>query len=324
MRPEPISIVIPTYNRSKLVTRAIESVLAQTYPHDAFEVIVVDDGSSDGTSEIIQRLYGDRIRLLSRASNSGVSAARNVGIDAANYDLIAFLDSDDIWFRQKLEKQVETMQDKRVVLCYSNWFQPAVFGSIDRFSTIGLRFVDYAYTFDTPLQTLLRPQGSGIWTSTCIVRKEHLRRCGGFDERMKICEDLRLWIRLATQGSFVALQEPLVQRGNYGTDNLTLDAGCMKDVARHRLEIFWEAYAHISDGPADLLELLRPFIAKSLYEQALIHLLNGHHKKARRKAMESFAFRPDAVQFLKALAIVITPSAARYLWNARTARRFAM
>src|SRR6478735_1141484 len=105
MQASAVSIIIPTFNRVTKVVNAIDSVLNQVYPTEAREVIVVDDGSSDGTGDVLARRYGSRIRLL-RQSNSGPSAARNTGIDVAQHELLAFLDSDDRWLPNKLAEQV--------------------------------------------------------------------------------------------------------------------------------------------------------------------------------------------------------------------------
>ena len=98
-----ISAVIPTYNRRDMVCEAIDSALTQTYP--CHEIIVVDDGSTDGTGELLREKYGDRIRYI-RQENAGPSAARNRGIEAATGEWIAFLDSDDLWVEEKNELQI--------------------------------------------------------------------------------------------------------------------------------------------------------------------------------------------------------------------------
>ncbi len=99
----PVSVIIPTYNRAALVAEAVASVLAQTWRD--FEVLVVDDGSTDGTIEALAP-YASRLRLLRRESRGGVSAARNTGIKAARGEWLAFLDSDDLWLPEKLSRQM--------------------------------------------------------------------------------------------------------------------------------------------------------------------------------------------------------------------------
>jgi glycosyltransferase involved in cell wall biosynthesis len=106
MNPK-VSVVIPTYNRAATVPRAIESVLAQTVSD--LEVIVVDDGSSDDTGKVLGEIFGDRIRYYAQA-NQDASAARNKGIAEAQGEWIAFLDSDDLWEKDKLEWQFKTLE----------------------------------------------------------------------------------------------------------------------------------------------------------------------------------------------------------------------
>lgn len=101
--PPRISVVVPTHNRSRSVCRAIDSALAQTLP--PHEVIVVDDASTDDSVEVLREIYGDRIRLVAMTENQGGAGARNVGADHATGDFLTFLDSDDVWYLDKLERQ---------------------------------------------------------------------------------------------------------------------------------------------------------------------------------------------------------------------------
>ena len=105
MNPK-VSVVIPTYNRADKVSATVESVLAQTFSD--LEVIVVDDGSSDDTEQVLRQAFGDRIRYYAQV-NQGVSVARNKGIEEARGEWIAFLDSDDLWEKDKLEWQFKAL-----------------------------------------------------------------------------------------------------------------------------------------------------------------------------------------------------------------------
>lgn len=129
MPKSPVSVVIPTYNRSRSVINAINSVLDKT--REAAELIVVDDGSSDGTQAILRDYFGSDIRLI-RQENRGVSAARNAGIRNAKLDLTAFMDSDDLWTPEKLERQLTLMNSADVVLSATNWsFESSAFLAFD-------------------------------------------------------------------------------------------------------------------------------------------------------------------------------------------------
>src|ERR1700734_1651503 len=118
MNPK-VSVVIPTYNRAAEVPKAIESALAQTLSD--LEVIVVDDGSSDDTGKILRNTFGDRVRYFSQA-NQGASVARNRGVEEARGEWIAFLDSDDLWDKQKLEWQFRALEQfgPQCAACYTD------------------------------------------------------------------------------------------------------------------------------------------------------------------------------------------------------------
>lgn len=108
MEKEEVSIIIPTYNRADSLKKSVASVLEQTYPW--FELIIVDDGSTDNTKELVESFGDNRIRYYYAGLNQGAAAARNYGLEKARYDYIAFQDSDDIWHPDKLEKQMQVMQ----------------------------------------------------------------------------------------------------------------------------------------------------------------------------------------------------------------------
>ncbi len=121
---ETISVVIPSYNRATLIGRAIESVLQQTYSN--IEIIVVDDASTDETESVVKRIKNDKLHYIKLKKNGGACKARNVGIRASKGEYIAFLDSDDIWNTDKLEKQMKILQEKKakVVAC-NGWYEKA-------------------------------------------------------------------------------------------------------------------------------------------------------------------------------------------------------
>ena len=195
-----VSVIIPTYNRAHLVGRAIRSVLNQTFQD--FEIIVVDDGSTDNTEEVIKSFNDPRIRYIRHEQNRGGSAARNTGIRAARGEYIAFLDSDDEWLPQKLERQVNAFKslDETTGLVYT-----------------GLRFVDHkgalvweqrpnlsGYIF----HKLLRRNVIGT-ASSVMLRRDCLLFTGLFDETLPSRQDLDLWIRIARQFKVFPIPEPL-------------------------------------------------------------------------------------------------------------------
>ena len=308
-----VSVIIPTYNRAKEVTRAIDSVLSQTYTNH--EIIVVDDGSTDNTKMVLQERYGNRINYIYQ-SNQRQAAARNTGIRASRYDLIAFLDSDDTWFPRKLELQLPPMSDPNIVLSYTNWINGDNDSGRDYFSQIGLKFDQEPAILEYPLRTLLRPNGSGILTTNCIARKQAIQRVGCFVETMKIAEDIRLWFRLSMEGKIAVISEPLSLRywSNPGDQVTQLhNSSYLKEYGKERMEIFWEIYARAIDSPPDVQKMLRGFITRSLTDQAKYCALDGNYRMARRKAFESLAFLPKGRAALKAIVGLILPRAFRVL-----------
>ncbi len=181
-----VSAIIPVYNRERTIRRAIDSVLAQSYP--PAEIIVVDDCSTDSTPDILAS-YGSRIRYIRLAKNSGPSAARNTGIRAAESGWVAFLDSDDCWERHKLRRQVEFIRK------YPFY---RIFQSDEKWIRNGRRV--------NPRRHHLKPEG-WIWEkslhrclvspSAVIARRSLLIDFGGFDENMPACEDYDLWLRIS-------------------------------------------------------------------------------------------------------------------------------
>lgn len=193
--PLRISVVIPAYNSAAHIGRAIDSVLAQTRPAD--EIIVVDDGSTDATADVI-RAYGPKIRLIPQA-NTGASAARNAGINAATGDWIAFLDADDEWLPSKIERQIEILNCHPGLVwvsgnsiscsCTENRQAPDVQPEKARQQLNGKGF----------FEDFLVAYRNGIWgnTDTKLVRRDVLIVAGLFDDTLKKAEDIDLWWRIA-------------------------------------------------------------------------------------------------------------------------------
>jgi len=199
MTPE-VSVIIPTYNRRPMLLEAIDSVLAQTVT--AFELIVIDDGSTDDTPEHLSRL-GRTIRV-ERIEHRGPAAARNRGVAIARAPLIAFLDSDDLWSPTKLERQLAFMHaNPNCAISQTNeiWVRNG------RRVNPGLRHLKRAGDiFIDSLRTCL------ISMSATIMRTELFRSSGGLDEGMDAAEDYDLWLRILIDHEVGLLDEPLVTR----------------------------------------------------------------------------------------------------------------
>jgi glycosyltransferase involved in cell wall biosynthesis len=204
-----ISVVIPTYNRIALVERAIDSVLRQSIK--PFDIIVVDDGSDDGTSEMIQKKY--RSINLVQQQNSGVSAARNNGIKHAKGDWIALLDSDDEWTEKKLENQANRLiKNPDYHFCHTNeiWIRNGVrVNQKKRHQKYG------GYIFDKCLDICR------ISPSSTLFKKNILEHVGWFDTQLPVCEDYDLWLRITADYKILFVDEPLIIKYGGHTDQLS-------------------------------------------------------------------------------------------------------
>lgn len=191
-----VSVIIPTYNRAKFIKDAIESVLNQTYKN--FEIIVIDDGSTDNTREILAQ-YGKKIKVLTQ-ENKGAPAARNKGIREAKGEYLAFLDSDDIWYPLKLEKQIKVMEQTKAGFVHTARYE-----------------VDVVNNKRSSLLPLLPAKSSRDFLSgkthismTVLVAKELVVKAGLFDENILTTDDTDLWIRIAKIADIIYINEPLM------------------------------------------------------------------------------------------------------------------
>lgn len=201
-----VSTIIPTFNRAHLVPEAIDSVLRQTYPN--VEIIVVDDGSTDETQECLKR-YGNRIKLI-KQENAGPSAARNRGIAAAQGALIAFLDSDDLWLPEKLERQVRVMvaAGESVPCCLSNIMMHWRDKQISSFEIAGLKPGSPEGIWMNPDEVLATR--FVLFNQGVVIRRQVVNALGGFDPSLRLLEDYEFALRLSHHRPWAFIRDPLV------------------------------------------------------------------------------------------------------------------
>lgn len=198
MTPPLVSAVIPTKDRAAVCVRAVESVLRQTYPN--IECIVIDDGSSDGTFSLLREKFGDRVRLLRNESAQGVAAARNRAMAECRGQYVAFLDSDDEWLPEKIERQVALAEaGADVVYCRAVNVTPS--GEV-----LGLQAA--RHRGDVSLK-MLSGNVAGS-PSAVLVRRSLLEAAGPFRSGI-YSEDWDLWLRLAFRGTYDFVPEPMVR-----------------------------------------------------------------------------------------------------------------
>ena len=219
-----ISVIIPTYNRKNTLPRAVESVLNQTYK--PIEIIIVDDGSTDGTKEWFSEMY-PLVHYIYQV-NSGVSSARNTGINSARGDWIALLDSDDEWLPDKLELQVKLLQNNAELrFCHTNeiWIRNGV--------RINQRKKHQKYGGNIFKKCLdicrISPSSSLFHTSV-------IKDVGRFDESLDVCEDYDLWLRITAKYPVLFLDQPLIKKFGGHTDQLSRVFGGIEQYRIRSLE----------------------------------------------------------------------------------------
>jgi len=204
MTTPTISVIVPTHNRPERVRKAVQSVLAQTFQD--LEVIVVDDGMERRADAALQEIHDARVMYLQHDKNKGAAAARNTGIRAARAPYIAFLDDDDEWFPEKLEKQYAVFRQREgridfVFCAVEIYYEDTAQRTQQRFSKTG----EYNF-YETLLAHRLR-----ILTSSLLIKKETLNRVGGFDEAFPSNQEWDLMLRVTRDHIGYCMPEVLVR-----------------------------------------------------------------------------------------------------------------
>jgi glycosyltransferase involved in cell wall biosynthesis len=276
-----ISVVIPTYNRRTQVIIAIDSVLAQTLPVD--EIIVVDDGSTDDTSECVSRRYGPSVRVI-KQENAGCAAARNRGISEARGEWIAFLDSDDVWLPTKIERQIEaiTSLDGEFGVCFTDtYFSGDKENRLTAFEDAGFREAPRLGVLDEPTKYIVA-QREPFYTPALMIRRSYFAEIGEFDESQFIRSDTDLFFRLSLRVRFCFVGEALAEADRSPTRSLGI---C-------------NAYAMRDDRVFDCLErmyskwLSMPEVVGSVYEKPIRELLREAYYNSAECKIHQLRFGP--------------------------------
>lgn len=297
-----VSVVIPVYNGARYVGKAIESVLGQEYP--AHEIIVIDDGSTDTTPEVLNS-FRDKI-ITKRIQNSGASNARNVGMALVDGDAIAFLDADDWWFKYKLKKHVElALRFPEIGFFCSNYIVRA---KDEEKLTLRRHYSKLHYlkdiNFNTPLKThpfnlLLKVNFIGT-PSAVLIRREIVSKAGPFSDIYRPAEDYDYWLRCATLTNFVVMEDVLIYKRTH-------DKNLSNDLIRTGL-----SHKKVLEGAArDLRDYIQEYGFSDTLSQAMAdwefglgnkYFESGKKKEAFRSYWEAFLIRKsfaNAFIFLK-------------------------
>jgi glycosyltransferase involved in cell wall biosynthesis len=313
-----VSAVIPTYNRTHQTFAAIESVLAQTYPN--VEVIVVDDGSTDGSAELVERYVqqkagaGFSVRFFSQ-KNQGASAARNTGISQAQGDYIGFLDSDDIWLPEKVEWQIKALDQfkKECAACITD-ARLVDSAGLDR-SSFASQGRHYPQTLGVDRGvTKSLAQSFCFWVSSLLVRAETIRKIGGFNPRISFVEDRDIFFRLSLVTSIAYVDKLLIR-----TDRTPSPPGSVcrpwdnKDVQFRQQQVMLESWLKMGPGlPPDVHKIVRQALGALHSHCTNWHLENMRYAEARHSVASAVRYktRPGTVgKFV--LTWLVPPLASR-------------
>ncbi|MBD5548884.1 MAG: glycosyltransferase family 2 protein [Lachnospiraceae bacterium] len=236
-----VSVIMPTYNRGMTIKRSIDSVLKQSY--EKIELIIVDDGSSDNTTEIVKSYHDGRIKLISLDRNSGANVARNKGINVAKGKYIAFQDSDDEWLENKLEIQIKYMEETGKKVCYC----PYILFNNGEVKVIPSH-ADNRVLFEEKIQETLR-KGNVISTQTLVIHKEVVLSVGMFDESLYRLQDYEFVIRICQQYKIGYIDKPLVNvyrmSDSISSNRLALADACKKILIKHTEFVDFKSVLHL-------------------------------------------------------------------------------
>lgn len=294
-----VSVIIPTYNRAKFVTKAIDSVLAQTYKD--YEIIVVDDGSTDNTKEALEP-YMDKITYIYQ-ENEGVSAARNKGIKVARDEWIAFLDSDDEWLPEKLAVQMGAVLGKPHLCAHvTNAFFDLPDGSKSTiFDFANIRNLYRANcVIDRPFSHILNSMI--LITSSTIINRYILDDVGLFDTHLSIGEDTDFFLRIALKGPWGVDCHALArisQKNKSESLRLTHKAQLDKYSARENIVYMLSKFKGNPKLTKEEKQIVRKKLSWNLYMLGIFQMRRGTTKQAQRNFKDSFFVYPSIKSFIR-------------------------
>ena len=341
-----VSVIIPTFNRVYCIARAINSVLVQSYSN--IEVIVVDDGSTDNTRELIQDLYAEDQRLIYLAQeNTGVAGARNAGFAVAQGDFVALLDSDDMWMPWKLELQIACLQrypevgmvwtDMEAVNAHGNVFEPRyirkMYSGYENFAIDELFSIQHKLRDVAPFKPELRAKigeesfytgyifshmvmGSLVHTSTVVLRRERLTKVGGFNEDLKYSgEDFDFHLRVCREGLVGFIDLPTIQYQHGMSDALT-----RPEYTLHIANNFLKTILPIIENDRYAIKLpdttIRAVLADAYSWRAEAQVNIGETKAARESVWTSLRYNMWQPHILKTLVSAYLPKSILFLLRA--------
>lgn len=277
---ELVSVIIPTHNRENLVGKAIDSVLAQTYKN--VEIIVVDDASTDNTENMINKNYFNEINYVKVEKSKGGNHARNLGVQNAKGNYIAFLDDDDTWHSSKLEKQMNLFNnDSSIGLVYT--------GTKVIYTSTGHNYKNIPKIEGDLSDKIFIKNYIGT-TSTVAMKKSIFEEAGGFDIKMPALQDYDLWIRVSQITKVAPVQEALINYYNHDTGSQISDNfGKIIDASAKIEKKYSKIISHLDDD----IKIQRSI--QKINNLGKRKMRAGNKKEARRYFLRSFKTKPHII-----------------------------
>lgn len=303
-----VSVIIPTYNCAHYLGQAIESAMSQTFRD--FEIIVLDDGSTDNTSEVI-RQYGDDIKYI-RQANRGLPAARNRAIESSSGEFVALLDADDWWEPTKLSEQVPLLEaDPEAGLAYTDLRVVYDDGTVIPSFLSSRPLAASGYVFDRLLLS------GFILPSTVLMRRTCFEQAGRFDESMRSHEDVDLWLRICQKWKVVLVPDALTHR-RQGAANMTSDS----DLRTRYGVIFFEKALKLPDLTAGQRDSIVRRLAEAYFLRGSFLFANGKMKECRQALRLSLQSKGSSLRTWAYYAGSFLPAALiDYLRNGKRSAR---
>jgi len=277
-----VSVIIPAYNAQQFIAEALDSVFSQTYKN--FEVIVINDGSTDGTQKLLERYknkFGEQLIIINQ-SNQGQVIAKNNGLKVAKGEFIAFLDSDDKWAPEKLQLQLDLMsKSSNIGLCYTE----AILIN-EKGAKIGYRQVNDLYKGKCFERLIMR---NNITASSVMIRKECIDKVGFYDEKLKTCENWDLWLRISRFYELSFIKKPLayyrIHKGHMSNQINRMRKGRIYVIKKHAKYLPSHVY--------------KEALFNAHLDYAKNYIWNLYLKEARQDLIEAIKLKPTCFECYK-------------------------
>lgn len=308
-----VSVIVPLYNKAKHIERCLNSILAQSFKD--FEIIVVDDGSTDGGAEIVRRCPDPRLRLFFQP-NAGPGAARNRGVDHAQGDLIAPLDADDAWDEDYLRESVQGLDrygGHVACLSWGMWEHPPGTSTEGRWKRLGIPEGVFQLEAKTPVKLLVALAAHMLPSST-VVRKKVYQQLGGFYQknRCRYSEDAHLWLKILCRYPVALHARPMVHKYEDAAQ-LSRNLPGVRPIEPFLLD----PEELMEECPMELKPLLRAFLAARACKTASVYGYWGHWREARQLVRRFVRLRDWRQRYFWTALIGATPAGG---WAGKLAR----